>query len=459
MRGFREYLQELPTEQLPFELKGFNLETFHYGEWLLQQGYDFKKEREQAPLIWEYLRFQRRAIKRYFAELACYAREYAASQGRTVMVSGNFYNLFDQNYPLEPEVDLIITEMRNTLYRQPEWYRYVAGFAADKPVIVVENPFGGIIPELLANLQSGRGYDLFRMSLYEAAALGANMSVPYGCWMGNVIQDAFYAPHTLCLETQHFLAEHEQLYSPHTYSDTAIVYSMESNFKPVTRNYLFQDDNKSVSGLKEIPFWSICQAFSNANQPYDVIFFPDGKLRADELTLDDVYQYHTMILPECHYLTLAQADLLLAYLKQGGRLFVLGEMGLNLPATQRRSILNHPGALQHEDLDTFQLGQLPGGTQLHLSPSIDLATNIQRVAAGAALHLIRYDYSIEQDCVPLLPELELKLRLPDKFSALEVFSPGAVPQASLAVSDGLYRLSLRNVPLYTIVLLKNAKAD
>jgi hypothetical protein len=121
-----------------------DLESFHYGEWLLGQGYDFQTNREDSPLFWEYLRFQRKTIKRYFGELADYAREYAASKGRSVLVSGNFFNLFAQYYPLEPFVDLIITEMRNTRYRQPAWYRYVAGFAGQKPVVVVENPYGGV---------------------------------------------------------------------------------------------------------------------------------------------------------------------------------------------------------------------------------------------------------------------------------------------------------------------------
>ena len=61
----------------------------------------------------------------------------------------------------------------------------------DKPVIVVENPYGGVVPELIEALKHGRGYDRFRMSLYEAAALGVNMSVPYGSWMGSVIEDSF----------------------------------------------------------------------------------------------------------------------------------------------------------------------------------------------------------------------------------------------------------------------------
>ncbi len=235
MKGFRAYLQALPPEQRPRELDGVDLDRFHYGEWLLPQGYDFKSRRHAVPLFPHYIRYQRGQIKRYFAELADYAREYARSKGRTVLVSGNFFNLHDEYYPLEPAVDLIITEMRNTRYRQPEWYRYVRGFAADKPVVVVENPYGGIVADLIEMLGRGKGHDLFRLSLYEAAAMGVNMSAPYGSWMGSVQEEAFYAPHDLVVEIQAFLAENEELFSPTAYAELGVVFSTESNFALIAR--------------------------------------------------------------------------------------------------------------------------------------------------------------------------------------------------------------------------------
>ena len=128
MKGFRQYLKDLPAEQVPPELHNVDLETFHYGEWLLGQGHDFKTKREQVPIFWDYHRYQTRQIARYFSELADYARQYAADKGRRVLVSGNFFNLVAHwYYAMEPKVDLMITEMRNTRYRQPAWYRYVAG--------------------------------------------------------------------------------------------------------------------------------------------------------------------------------------------------------------------------------------------------------------------------------------------------------------------------------------------
>jgi hypothetical protein len=325
LKGFRTYLQALPADTLPGELREEDLAAFHYGEWLLARGYDFKSNR-----VAHYLRFQRAAITRYFAELADYARDYAARQGREVLVSGNFFNLLDQYYALEPKVDLIIAEMRNTRYRQPAWYRYVAGFAGPKPVVVVENPYGGVVPEMVANLKAGKGYDRFRMSLYEAAALGANMSVPYGAWLGSIEQDAFYPPHDLCVEIQDFLASHESLFSRQTVNDIAVVYSIESEFQRVARRDQVANDLLNLTSGGPIPFWTVCDALCGAVQPYDVLFFPDGELRQDALSAEDVRQYRTVILPDCAVLTFAHACLLQEALANGTRLLVLGELGANL---------------------------------------------------------------------------------------------------------------------------------
>ncbi|HEU0291261.1 MAG TPA: hypothetical protein VFR47_00895 [Anaerolineales bacterium] len=59
---------------------------------------------------------------------------------------------------------------------------------------------------------------------------------------------------------------------------------------------------------------------SNAAQPYDVIFFPDGDLRPDNFKPETLAQIRTLILPDCRYLTDAQSQLLRDYLENDGRL-------------------------------------------------------------------------------------------------------------------------------------------
>jgi hypothetical protein len=77
------------------------------------------------------------------------------------------------------------------------------------------------------------------------------------------------------------------------------------------------------------------------------------------------------------------------------------------------------------------------------------------VEAGVAIHIIRYDYDSGKDQVPDLVALDFELNLRGKVSSVEVFAPGQSPKAELEIIlEGLYHLKLRNIPLYSIVLLK-----
>jgi len=443
IKGFRAYIKALP--ELPEELAGVDLDQFQYGTWLLGQGFDFKSNRENTPLFWDYLRFQHRQVAKYFAELSDYAHEYARSKGRDVLVSGNFFELGPHYYPIEPKVDILITEMRDTGYRQPGWCRYCAGFAGDKPVTAVENPYGGVGPELLPKLQKGKAYDLFRMMTYEAYALGIGMSLPYGSWMGSVIEDALYAPHELCIEIGNFVADHEDLYSTRTHNETAVAFSIESNFRLTAHR----------GPKNRLPFWNTLERLSRAGQPLDVVMFPDGDLRKDTITGQELAaRYRNLILPNCQWLTEAQADAILGFLDTGGRVLVYGDLGLNVAADKRDAILRHVSTTRLGSDVEFDVSHLPNGPQVRLADDRDLAVNVQAVKNGSAIHIIRYDYNESLDAVPVLPELKLTVRLPRHFRMAKAFSPEGTLEASVLTQGELHHLTLRNVPLYSVVLLQ-----
>jgi hypothetical protein len=332
----------------------------------------------------------------------------------------------------------------------------VAGFAGPKPVVVVENPYGGVVPEMVADLKVGKGYDRFRMSLYEAAALGANMSVPYGAWLGSIEQDAFYPPHELCVEIQDFLATNERLFSRQTRNDVAVVYSIESEFqRPARRDQVANDPLNLASG-GTIPFWTVCDALCDATQPYDVLFFPDGNLRKDTLNASDLGQYRTVILPDCAYLTPDQARLLHDVLKAGTRLTVLGELGTNLSPAVLGPILEHPGVRRVSITPAIAVADLLDEPQVRVTPGGDLMINVQRVGSGAAVHLIRYDFDARQDRTPPLSELTIELRLPEQCGRVSLHSPGAIMTGALESNGLMHRLRLREVPIYSVALLEPA---
>ncbi|BDZ51452.1 hypothetical protein GCM10025867_36930 [Frondihabitans sucicola] len=229
--GFTAYLAALDPSSVPASVG--DLGSFHYGEWLLARGVDWvnlKAEGDEGVVARLYMRFMQKQQASNFKELSDYVRDYAASKGRTVLVSSNLYDGATWHDPLAEMVDILVPEQRHTLYSQPAWMRYIAAFGGDKPVAISTNPYDGVMPELLPRMNRGKDFDRFRVMLYEAAALGVNMSVPYGAWMGSVIKDAVWAPHEETVEIQNFLADHEDLFARRTANTTLIVYSTDSNF-------------------------------------------------------------------------------------------------------------------------------------------------------------------------------------------------------------------------------------
>jgi hypothetical protein len=94
--------------------------------------------------------------------------------------------------------------------------------------------------------------------------------------------------------------------------------------------------------------------------------------------------------------------------------------------------------------------------QIRLSAQANLAVNLQRVDAGIAIHIIRYDYDFKKDEIPDLEELDLELNLPGNFDSVEVFAASGSPRAELAViADGLYHLNVKELPLYSIIVVKS----
>jgi hypothetical protein len=460
LKGFRAYLRALPEDQRDPVLAGVDLDTFHYGTWLLERGYDFTDRLHETPLFAEYYRFQCDAIRRYFGELAAHARNYARSRGRDVRVSGNFFNMDPQYLGMADDVDLIVTEMRNTTHRQPEWYRYVAGFAGDKDVIVVENPYGGIVPDLVEALRAGRGYDLLRLSCYEAAASGVNMSIPYGAWMGATIQDSFSAPHGLAVEIQAFLAGNERLLRRRTRNEVAVVYSVESNRDLVARQDVGDNLRNARDERVTVPYRQVTAALASAAVPFDVVIFADDRTAPDRVTAEDLRRYDTVLLPTCTHLTSAQEAALRGYLDAGGRVVRVGGLGDNLGERERLALTRHPGVTGSapDDLTTL----LPNGPQVELAAptgTVDVTANIAALADGdAAVHLVNYDYRPADDAVRPIAGLTVRVRLPEPLlHATAYLCDGTVAPLHVHVQDAIHAVTLEALGPYAIVVFSASR--
>ena len=473
MKQFTAFLKERKeANRLSAEWDGIELNSFNYGEYLVAHGSTFP---EGAPFFKEYWEFQVLQVRKYFGELADHARNYAISKyGRRLEISGNFYNMQPAYYPIENKVDIIITEMDHTLFRQPYYYRYCTGFAAGKPVIIAENPYGGIIPRMLEMLDRGRGYDLFRIFLLEASVYGCNMSVPYGGWMGNSIKDSFWAPRAVTSEIQDFLASHEDFYPQAKSTGAAVLYSYGS--------YYWRDSNKGsgANGMqdsysnpldavasewldpdqKPVPFWDIIRAISDINGQYDVIMLPDGEFRQDDFSDDSLEGYPLVIVPDCWVLTKNQQDILLRYASSGGRILAAGRIA---EGTDLADDLKRTGNAVFIPLDGGKDQYVPrfmaAFEELYseISPVECRADNIgiQRYDSKGKtfVHILNYNYDDIQDRIVPVTELRLILRnVPESKPEVIVPDGSQLPECEMIITGETQEVILRKAGLYTVLV-------
>lgn len=472
MKQFNTYLKERKSEgKLGPEWNAVDLDDFHYGRYLKEHECSYP---EGAPFYRDYWEFQVRQVRRYFGELADYARHYAAEKyGKKIEISGNFYNMQPAYYPIENKVDIVITEMEHTLFRQPYYYRYCAGFASGKPVIIAENPYGGIIPRLLEMLDQGRGYDLYRIFLLEASMYGCNMSVPYGGWMGNTIKDSFWAPRELTAGIQEFLAAHEDAFPRTKSSGAAVLYSYGS--------YYWRDSNKGSGAngmqdtygalleatadewldpeLKPVPFWNVIRAMSENNAQYDVIMLPDGDFREDDVTAEWLEGYPLVIVPDCFALTENQRQILLGYAQEGGKVIVAGRIatGTDFPEELSRTgnafFVPLHGDKERDIRDFMNVFDKVYGPVAPVE-CVREKIGVQRYDDGGKtwIHLLNYQYDEREDRVQPVGRLELKLRrVGSKMPKVLVPDGVPVPACEIRHEGEKTILVLHNVGLYTVL--------
>lgn len=477
MKQFNEYLQELKIKgQLSEGLMDVDLSTFHYGDYLRVRNIPYPGNIEDIPYYKHYWDYQLRAIKKHFLELVNSAKKYAKSKGKDVLISGNFFNLMPSYYPLETGVDVIITEMKQTLFKQPHWYRYAAGFAGDKTIIVAENPYGGVVPELVEMLDDGKGYDLYRIFLLEASVYGCNMAVPYGAWMGNTIKTGLHPPREVTEEVQSFLASNEKLYSKKSGSNILVLYSFPSYYwREAAAGYSesILDDAAADGGIlsysvidfddpnsPRLLFWEIIKQLSDKQINYDVKLMADGDLRSDEFDRTDLEGYELIVLPDCNILTENQATVLEAYAKNEHKLVIFGRAGENLSGwADRMKKMENVMYSQNDDykpkaMENFEKAfnyAYKDIWQVQVDNS-EIGLQIHQLENGIAIHLLNYAFSEERDCVGIIPLLSLKVNQSFEQHNILIHSlTGQDIGYDVCIDEIGLTIRLHDVPLYIVV--------
>lgn len=472
MREFTEYLVERKKAgKLSAEWDKIDVEHFNYKDYLVKNNYPYPKD---APFYREYWEFQVCEVRKYFSELADFAKSYAREKhGREVLVSGNFYNLQPAYYPIQPKADIIITEMQHSLFRQPYFYRYSAGFGDGKPVIIAENPYGGIVPELVEMLDKGKGYDLYRIFMLEASVYGCNMSVPYGGWMGNTIKDAFWPPRSLTAQIQDFLYEHEDFFPKTPVKGAAVLYAYGANYWRDAHRGGDANADSIRSNLEHLdvtttdwantaapmPFWNVIRQLSNVNAMYDVKMLPDDDFRPDDFKAETLAPYPMLVLPDCFVLTKNQADILEAYAKAGGRLLVYGRLAENTDLAEKLSgLANVRFVPMQEDLAFSMRGFAEAFDEMYAeictAAVSDPRLGMQRFDADGRtfVHLLNYAYDASADRVVPAENVRVTLRALSG-SAIRVYTlEGETGDFTVEKNGEDTVVTLKNAGVYTAIV-------
>ncbi|MDR1431063.1 MAG: hypothetical protein LBI99_02960 [Propionibacteriaceae bacterium] len=445
MAEFRRYAKTLPD--LPPELVGQDLDTFDYADYLRSLGHRAGENPQAFPLYDVYALSQQSAIVRNFREIARYAREYAASLGRPIRIAGNFYDCAPYYDPMVSEIDVAVTELRQTGYQQPWYFRHGVGLARGKPLVAVENPYGGLIPALHQRLRQGRARDRFRLTIFEASAMGGCMALPYGSWLGTEIKDSYWVDKALVDECGQFLEEVDPYITSVGAHSTAVVYPVKSIMRNTLDSDQFSDADrwfKPISQTKTPPasYWPLIEALSRNSKTYDVVVFPDELLRDDDPP--DLGQYQTVVLPDVWAVSARQHQAVVRFAERGGQVIVLGGYGANASDIPGAKLCAEVGEVL-ESVVTEMLTDL--------GPLA--AVNLQRVGDGrVALHIVNYDVDQRTDEVRPRVDVPIELRVRASGAQAMLHMPGYAPkEIAVRNSDGLVRLVLPLLETYAVVVL------
>lgn len=428
MKGMRRHLQSLPEP--PEQLAGVDLATFDYRRWLLAQGFAAGTAPQLLPLYEHYVRFQVLEVARTFRELAEYVREYAASVGRTVRVAGNFFDCAPYYDAMVEHVDVLVTEMRETRYQQPWYFRHGVGLSRGRPLVAVENPYGGVTEDLLRRIQRGKARDLFRLSIYEANAMGGNMALPYGSWLGTEVKDSYWVPRDLAVEVGQFVKSLDPVTSDVSTHRTAVVYSVASMLRDSTDSDQFSDGGRWFEHVEArdahpASYWQTIEHLSRSGRTFDVVVLPDEEQRATDVTADSLARYDVLVVPDAWNLSAGQHRLLADFLERGGRVVVHGAYATQLPPQVAAEVLGHERTIVVE-----AVGDVAGHTTQDVVGAFDesLAVSVHALADGSqAVHVVNFAYDEALDAVRERRDVELGLRTDRAVRRAVLHAPGAAP--------------------------------
>lgn len=345
MIGFTNYLGKKYNKT---QLKGFRIDdinTFNYGKYIknnyLKQ-YN-SGDKGSIPLFHDFEDFQLESSKIFYQDLITEMQKYSETKGKKVLITVNApesdHTELIKGLPIADVVDGFMSEYT---YKLPPYNNTITEYkifrSLGKPQVFIPNCGRSIDLTTRTDLP-----ELMRIYTAEAYASGEFAYVPNAINMNSSAGwQLFKTDMTKLYPYYNFIYNNKSLYN-NTVSTakTAVLYSYAS-FK----------NKQSISDS----FFGICNLLLDTHCQYDVLFAGDNRWINDKLILDELNKYDVIIMPNVRDISDKQLDLLLNYVKFGGKVFAFGETGINDESGnfKKRSQLN---GLVTEGPHQYGLGQ------------------------------------------------------------------------------------------------------
>jgi hypothetical protein len=153
--------------------------------------------------------------------------------------------------------------------------------------------------------------------------MGANMSLPYGAWMGSELHDSLSYPDELAVEIQSYLHEIDDLLSTVSVNDVCMLFDVGAQARYSLHNEVFADLKRNDETSVESPFHVASHVLVDHGIPFDVLPANDELVPAWQLSPDDLARYAVVILPGCTHLTGCVVEVLAGYTAAGGRIILV----------------------------------------------------------------------------------------------------------------------------------------
>jgi N-acetylglucosamine-6-sulfatase len=327
--GFRSYLAE---KYSPAELQSrYNIAdigSFDFRARLAEEGN--LQTPPESPLHKEWWLFQLTNLVEVEREILSSCKSYAQGKGDEFVVTSNAYEpernpghviemtLTDfssigtgMTIQLRKGGKLVPTQRVPPSYSYIPLYRMAQGVTPDRPVTLFIDGPGGT--SAMKELPEQTQRDVVRWMFAEAYAAGARFHVPYPSL-------DYYAPLDACEQYVRFIQDNREAYEGVDHlTDVGLLFSYASE---IWDYWVGADTAESNHSLQ---WYGVAQALTDMSVQYDVVFAPDGNIISDNLTLDDLLKYETLIVPWAYSLRDEHVALLEEYAGSGKRLIIIGD--------------------------------------------------------------------------------------------------------------------------------------